>query len=96
MNLADYPHLQRDVDALKAYLGGVARNGTAGANVLFYGPPGTGKTELVKALAVDLGLELYEIYYADDEGSPISGEMRLRAYNLCQKLGPARPRLVAV
>ncbi len=40
----------------------------------------------MKALAVDLGLELYEIYYADDEGSPISGEMRLRAYNLCQKL----------
>lgn len=81
-----FPHLRRDVEALGAYLGRAARTGTPGVNVLFYGLPGTGKTEMVKALAAEVGLELYEINFADADGDPIHGEKRLRAYNLCQKL----------
>jgi len=81
-----FPHLRRDVEALKAFLKQAIRSGTAGTNVLFYGPPGTGKTELAKALAAELGVELFETDYSDREGAPIRGEKRLRAYNLCQKL----------
>jgi len=86
LELGAFPHLARDIDALQDYLLNALRARAHGANVLFYGPPGTGKTELAKAIAAGLGVELFEIPFADLEGDPIRGEKRLRAYNLCQKL----------
>jgi transitional endoplasmic reticulum ATPase len=81
-----FPHLSRDIDVLRDYLLNALSNKEPGANVLFYGPSGTGKTELAKAVADALGLELYEIGFADADGDPIQGIERLRSYNLCQKL----------
>lgn len=84
LSLDDFPHLSRDIDLLRAYLGGVMRDGIAGSNILLYGPPGCGKTELAKALMASLGVTLYEITYADDDGDPIDGEQRLQNFNFCQ------------
>ena len=86
LTLHDFPHLAQDIQASKDYLGGALKNREPGSNVLFYGVPGTGKTECVKALAVALGIDLYEISFANAEGNPISGTDRLRAYNLCQRV----------
>lgn len=86
LELTAFPHLASDIATLRDYLQNALRGQTQGANVLFYGPPGTGKTELAKTIAAGLGMELFEIPFADLEGDPIRGEKRLRAYNLCQKL----------
>ena len=57
-----------------------------GANVLLYGPPGTGKTELCKVLAERLGVTLYGIGEADDEGDEPSRRERLQELRLAQRL----------
>lgn len=86
LKLQDFPHLALDIEATKAYLGEVLNRREPGVNILFYGLPGTGKTECVKALAADLKSELYEISFSSEDGNPINGEDRLRAYNLCQRV----------
>jgi SpoVK/Ycf46/Vps4 family AAA+-type ATPase len=86
LTLHDFPHLAQDTRAIVDYLKGVLRSRASGTNILFYGVPGTGKTEYIKALAVVLGVDLYEISFANEEGNPISGTDRLRAYNLCQRV----------
>jgi transitional endoplasmic reticulum ATPase len=91
LDLKAFPHLARDVGVLLPYLKNAIGQHEAGANVLFYGPPGTGKTELVKAIAAELGLDLFEIAFSDSDGDPIKGEKRLRAYNLCQKIAANMP-----
>jgi SpoVK/Ycf46/Vps4 family AAA+-type ATPase len=45
-----------------------------------------GKNEFVQALAEELQVDLYEVSYANQDGDPIKGEDRLRAYALCQRL----------
>lgn len=86
LSLQDFPHLALDIQATKDYLGEALRGREPGVNILFYGLPGTGKTEFAKALAAELDSELYEISFSSEEGNPINGEDRLRAYNLCQRL----------
>lgn len=86
LDLTDFPHMQRDLGAILPYLTEVVADRSVGSNILFYGPPGVGKTELAQALAAKLEIQLYEISFSDEDGDPIKGEARLRAYNLCQKL----------
>ena len=85
LNLDNFPHLSRDSDVLLSYLHNAVGQKVAGVNILLHGKPGVGKTEYVQALAVRLGVDLYEIEFSDEKGDPIKGESRLRAYNLCQR-----------
>ena len=85
LNLANFSHLASDSHALSGYLRNAIAENSIGVNVLLHGRPGVGKTEYVQALAAELGVELYEISFADGDGNPIKGKARLRAYNLCQR-----------
>jgi len=86
LKMQNFPHLAQDAHTLKMYLENALQTRTQGTNILLYGIPGTGKTEFVKALSSDLGADLYEIAYANEDGDPITGAKRLQAYNLCQKV----------
>lgn len=86
LTLANFPHLRRDTAAASGLLRAALNPKIPGTNLLLYGPPGVGKTEYAAVLAEAVGADLYEVNYADDDGDPIRGEARLRAFNLCQKL----------
>lgn len=86
LDCSAFPHLAKDIATVTDYLSGVVGARTRGANVLLYGPPGTGKTEVAKAIAAALGVELYEVGFADTNGDPIKGTRRLAEFNLCQRL----------
>ena len=91
LSLEDYDYLKKDLDVMVPYLKSAMQQQMHGVNVLLYGVPGTGKTELTKALADTLGVKLYEVSYADDEDSPITGERRLKAYKVAQSFFAGHP-----
>ena len=84
LTLADYAHVQADVERIRAYLDTAPGDGKV-ANVLLYGPPGTGKTQLARALAGALSRTLYLVRTADSNGEPIEGRSRLKAYEAAQR-----------
>ena len=55
-------------------------------NILLYGPPGTGKTQFCKVLAERLGVTLYSVGEADDDGDEPSRRERLQELRLAQRL----------
>lgn len=86
LSQSDYPHLKQDTTVLSSYLATAINNREPGCNVLLHGIPGTGKTEFAKVLAAKLGADLYEVSFSNEDGDPIRGNARLRAYNLCQRI----------
>lgn len=86
LTLENFPHLQRDAELLTGYLGNAVQTSERGVNIMLHGKPGVGKNEFVQALAKELQVELFEVSFADEDGDPIKGEARLKAYALCQKL----------
>lgn len=86
LTLDNFPHMKSDVVVMRDYLTNVLAEGTTGVNVMLHGRPGVGKTEFVQALAAEIGADLYEIAFSDEDGDPIKGASRLRAYNFCQRL----------
>jgi len=84
LNVSDFNHLGNDMALLVPYLDSAISKQKSGVNILFYGKPGTGKTELTKAIAKELGREIYEVSYADADDEPISGDRRLKAYKVAQ------------
>lgn len=81
----DYPHLGLNLQMLQSYLHETQAQHRPGVNILLYGPPGTGKTELSRTLAKALGCDLFEVSTEDEDGGPIGGEARLRAYRAAQR-----------
>ncbi len=86
LTLENFPHLQRDAALLSSYLHNALLNKERGVNVMLHGKPGVGKNEFTQALAEQLQVELFEVSYTDEDGDPIKGEARLKAFALCQKL----------
>jgi len=86
LEVDDYSYIKSDLEILLPYLNKALENRQKGVNILLYGLPGTGKTELTKTIAKVLGIKLYEVSYADNDGNPIDGSARLRVYKTAQAL----------
>ena len=82
----DFDHVADSRDHLERVLKGALGSGRPGVNVLLYGPPGTGKTELCKVLSARLGVTLYSVGEADEEGDEPSRHERLKELRLAQRL----------
>ncbi len=80
------PHLQSDIERLKALLLQAIADGVQGVNILLYGPPGTGKTQIARRIAQETELHTREVNHEDAEGAPMEPHHRQRAYQLCQYL----------
>ena len=92
--LADYEHVNASLAVLRPYLRHALSSGRKGVNIFLHGAPGTGKSQLAKVLARDLGRELFEVASEDDDGDPIDGERRLRAFRAAQSFFGQRQALI--
>jgi SpoVK/Ycf46/Vps4 family AAA+-type ATPase len=90
LSLDDYGHVQDSLDILRPYLRQASESEKRGVNVFIHGAPGTGKSQLACALAAELGCELFEVASEDDDGDPIDGEQRLRAFHAAQSFFAGR------
>jgi ATP-dependent 26S proteasome regulatory subunit len=84
LTLADFSHLDEALVILKPYLTQAVASNRQGVNIFVHGVPGTGKSELARALAAELGCALFEVASEDEDGDPVTGERRLRAYRAAQ------------
>ena len=83
---SDFDHLARDRDHIEKLLKGALQTGEPGVNILLYGPPGTGKTQFCKALAEQLGVDLYSVGESDEDGDEPNRGERLQELRLAQRL----------
>jgi transitional endoplasmic reticulum ATPase len=86
LTASHFPHLASDIKVLLGYLAQCSVEGRQGVNILVYGEPGTGKSELVRMLATELGMDLYEVASATRFGQILDDDARFRAYRLGQAL----------
>jgi transitional endoplasmic reticulum ATPase len=95
LTLDDYRHIDESLAVLLPYLRHALSSARDGVNIFIYGAPGTGKSELAKALSAHMECELFDVASADDDGDPINGERRLRAFRAAQSfLGQRRAMVV--
>ncbi len=94
LTLADYRHMQSSLDLLLPYLRNAMATGRRGVNIYVHGMPGTGKSQLARALAADLGCELFEVASEDADGDPIDGSGRLRAFRAAQSFFTQRRSMI--
>jgi SpoVK/Ycf46/Vps4 family AAA+-type ATPase len=84
LSLDDFAQLDEALAILQPYLEQAVAGSRQGVNIFIYGAPGTGKSELARSLAAALGCELFEVASEDEDGDPVTGERRLRAYRAAQ------------
>lgn len=94
LTLADFPHLADALGIVRPYLEQAVGGHRHGVNIFVHGAPGTGKSELARALAAALGCELFEVASEDEDGDPVHGERRLRAYRAAQSFFDRRRALL--
>ena len=86
LDRSHYPHLEPHLRVLYPYLQRALDQRRRGVNILLYGPPGTGKTQLSRIVGRDLRCALYEVPVEDDDGDPVNGTQRVRAYTAATSL----------
>ncbi len=94
LGLMDYGHIQPSLEILLPYLRHATATGRRGVNIFLHGAPGTGKSQLARALAGELGCELFDVASEDADGDPVNGERRLRAFRAAQSFFAQRRALV--
>jgi transitional endoplasmic reticulum ATPase len=92
--MEDYVHITDSLTILRPYLRQALLSGRKGVNIFLYGAPGTGKSQLAKVIAEDLQCELFEITSEDNEGDPVCGDRRLRAFRAAQSFFGERRALL--
>lgn len=95
LKIDDFYHMTEDLSVLRPYLRKSINSKRKGVNVFLFGSPGTGKSELTKVLAEELDCDLFEVASEDEEGDPIKGEKRLRAFRAAQNFFEKRNTLIA-
>ena len=94
LGLADFGHITPSLKLLRPLLKQARTAKRKGVNIYLHGEPGTGKNELVKALAQEMGSELFEVASQDGKGDPIKGEQRLSALRAAQGVLARRRAIV--
>ena len=94
LELADFGHLGASLEILQPYLRLALSEGRRGVNIFLHGPPGTGKSQLARRLARELRSDLFEVSSENEDGDPVEGERRLRAYRAAQTLLSKRRSLI--
>lgn len=92
--LTDYDHAQKALSILLPYLRQAIFAGRGGVNVLLYGQPGTGKSQLARLVAQEMECDLFQVACEDDDGDPVGGNVRLRAYRIAQSFFSKRKALI--
>ena len=83
---SDFDHVAAGRDHVERLVTGALRSGGRGVNVLLYGPPGTGKTQFCRTLAHRLGVTMYSVGEADEQGREPSRRERLQELRLAQRV----------
>ncbi len=87
----DFAHLGVERDLAAGILAGALAQHETGVNILVYGPPGTGKTEFCKALARQVGAQLFLAGEADEDGGEPTRSERIGLLRLAQQVHSRRP-----
>ena len=83
---SDFDHVAAGRDHVERLIAGALESGERGVNILLYGPPGTGKTQFCRTLAQRLGITMYSVGEADDQGREPSRAERLQELRLAQRV----------
>lgn len=94
LTLSDYRHVDESLSVLLPYLRRALSSRRKGVNIFVHGEPGTGKSELAKALAAHVDCELFEVASENDDGDPINGERRMRAFRAAQSFLRQRSAMI--
>lgn len=96
LEISSFDHMKPQLERLTKYLNAALQKKQAGVNILVYGTPGTGKTMCSRAIAKDLGAQLFEVSVKNRLGDRINGVNRLTAYRLSQRILTCRTNSLIV